>query len=34
LPVFFTFSLFTGVFTGIIGNFIMKQLVERQIAFK
>ena len=34
LPVFFTFTLIAGVCTGIIGNFITKQLAERQVIFK
>ena len=34
LPVFFTFTLIAGVCTGIIGNFITKQLAERQVVFK
>ena len=34
LPSFFTFTLIAGVFTGIIGNFITKQLIAKQVVFK
>jgi len=30
LPVFFMFTLFAGILTGIIGNFIAKKLTERE----
>ena len=30
LPIFFMFTLFAGILTGIIGNFIAKKLTERE----
>ena len=30
LPIFFMFTLFAGILTGIIGNFITKKLTERE----
>ena len=34
LPIFLTFTLIAGVFTGIIGNFITKKLIEKQVVLK
>jgi heptaprenyl diphosphate synthase len=34
LPIFFTFTLIAGIFSGIIGNFITKKLIEREVVFK
>ena len=33
LPIFFTFALITGILTGIVGNLIIKQLTNKQVAF-
>ena len=33
LPVFFIFSLITGVLTGIVANLIIQRLEEKQVAF-
>ena len=33
LPIFFTFALITGILTGIVGNFITKELTNKQVTF-